>query len=85
MIVNVIDLRSRPYRWKSVRAVCEAAAKDNEAEDSDLISPVIGVEVDYAERDCVSVREAMLWAEQLGGLMTLHLYDRDEEADLPDV
>jgi hypothetical protein len=85
MIVNLIDLRSRPYRWKSVLAVCEAAVKDNEAEDSDVISPGIGVDVDYAERDDISVREAMLWAEQLGGLVTLRLYDRDEEADLPDV
>lgn len=84
MIVNLIDLRSRPYRWKSVLAVCEAAVKDNEAEDCDLVTPGIGVEVDYAERDGISVREAILWAEQLGGLVTLHLHDRDEEADLPD-
>ena len=28
MIVNFIDLRSRPYRWSSVLAVVEAAAKD---------------------------------------------------------
>ena len=82
MIVNLIDLRSRPYRWKSVLAVCESAVKDNEAEDSDLIAPDVGVEIDYAERDGISVREAVLWAEQLGGLVTLHLYDQDEEAEL---
>ncbi len=82
MIVNLIDLRSRPYRWKSVLAVCESAVKDNEAEDSDLIAPGVGVEVEYAERDGVSLREAVLWAEQLGGLVTLYIYDRDEEADL---
>ncbi len=39
MIVNLVDLRSRPYRWKSVLAVCEAAVKDNNAEDSDQIKP----------------------------------------------
>ena len=82
MIVNLIDLRQRPYRWKSVLAVCEAASKDNEAEDSDRIAPGIGVEIDYAERDGISVREAVLWAEQMNGLVTLYLYDRDEEVEL---
>ena len=83
MIVNLIDLRERPYRWKSVMAVCETAIKDNEAEDYDRIAPGIVVEIDYAERDDLSVREAVLWAEQLGGLVTLHLYDPDEEAEAP--
>jgi hypothetical protein len=82
MIVNLIDLRERPYRWKSVLAVCETAIKDNEAEDSDRIAPGIGVEIDYAERDGISVREAVLWAEQMNGLVTLHLYDRDDEVEL---
>ena len=82
MIVNVIDLRERPYRWKSVLAVCEAASKDNEAEDSDRIAPSIGVEIDYAERDGISVRDAVLWAEQMDGPVTLHLYDRDDEVEL---
>ena len=41
--------------------------------------------LDYGEREGISVREALLWAEQLGGLVTLHLYEQDEEAELTDV
>lgn len=78
MIVNVIDLRSRQYRWASVLAVVEAASKDNWAEDSDQVGTGVGVEIDYAERDGISVREAVLWADRLEGMVTLYLYDRDE-------
>jgi hypothetical protein len=78
MIVNFIDLRSRPYRWSSVLAVVEAAAKDNQAEDADQVNSGFGIEIDYAERDGISVREAVLWADRLEGMVTLYLYDRDE-------
>lgn len=78
MIVNVIDLRSRQYRWASVLAVVEAASKDNTAMDSDKVGSGVGIEIDYAERDGISVREAVLWADRLEGMVTLYLYDRDE-------
>ena len=78
MIVNFIDLRSRPYRWSSVLAVVDAAAKDNQAEDADQVNAGFGIEIDYAERDGISVREAVLWADRLEGMVTLYLYDRDE-------
>lgn len=78
MLVNLIDLRERPYRWSCILAVVEAAAKDNAVEDSDKVDPGIGVEIDYAEREGISVREAVLWAERLDGMVTLYLYDRDE-------
>ena len=77
MIVNFIDLRARPYRWSSVLAVVEAAAKDNAAEDSDQVDDAVGIEIDYAERDGISVRDAVLWADRLEGMVTLYLYDRD--------
>lgn len=78
MIVNVIDLRSRQYRWASILAVVEAASKDNTAEDSDKVGGGVGIEIDYAERDGISVREAVLWADRLEGMVTLYLYDRDQ-------
>ena len=68
MIVNVIDLRERHYRWKKVVAVIQSAAKDNVAEDADQVSQEIGIEIDYAERSDLSVREAVLWAENMGGM-----------------
>ncbi len=77
MIVNVIDLREAPYRWKSVLAVVESAAKNNAAENADVVETEMGVEIDYAEREDLNVREAILWAEQLQGKVTLYLYDKD--------
>ena len=81
MIVNMIDLRSRPYRWSEVLAVVESAAKDNAAEDADKVEVGVEVEIDYAEREGISVREAVLWAERLGGKVTLYLYDLESETD----
>ena len=79
MIVNLIDLRENQYRWKAVLAVVENAAKNNEADGADKVASIVGVEIDYAERDGISVRDAVLWAEQLQGKVTLYLYDRDRE------
>ena len=79
MIVNMLDLRERPYRWSGILAVVQSASKDNDAEDADIVQNNVGVEIDYAERDGISVREAVLWADQLGGMVTLYLYDRDTE------
>ncbi|MEM9843588.1 MAG: hypothetical protein AAF965_02220 [Pseudomonadota bacterium] len=83
MLMNVIDLREKPYRWKSVVAVVENAAKNNAAEDSDPVETAAGVEIDYAEREDLNVREAILWAEQLQGKVTLYLYDKDGECKAP--
>ena len=79
MIVNVLDLRERPYRWKSICAVVQSATKDNVAEDADQVREGLGVEIDYAERMGISVREAFQWAEGLGGMVTLYLYDSEPE------
>ena len=80
MLVNVLDLREKPYRWSDVLAVAQNAAEDNVAEDGDKIpDQEDDVQIDYAEREGVSVREAILWAERLEGLVTLHIYDREDE------
>ena len=79
MIVNVIDLRENAYRWKSVLAVVESATKNNQAGDSDEVEQAVGIEIDYAEREDISVRDAILWAEGLQGKVTLYLYDKDRE------
>ena len=81
MIVNVIDLRERPYRWSTIIAVVESASKDNVVEDADKVKPAIGVEIDYAERADVSVRDAVLWADRMEGMVTLYLYDLDHKAE----
>ncbi|MCG6884174.1 MAG: hypothetical protein LJE62_10525 [Silicimonas sp.] len=79
MLMNVIDLRERPYRWKNVLAVVESASKNNSAKDADKIETAAGIEIDYAERDDLNVRDAVLWAEGLQGRVTLYIYDRDAE------
>lgn len=79
MIVNLIDLRERSYRWSSVVAVIESAAKDNIVEDADKVEVGLGIEIDYAEREGISVRDAILWADKMDGMVTLYLYDGDSE------
>ena len=83
MLVNVIDLREQEYRWAQIMAVLESATKNNEAEDADQVKPGAGIEIDYAERTGISVRDAMLWAEKTDGPLTLYLYDfeGDESED----
>ena len=81
MIVNVIDVRENTYRWKSILAVVESAGKNNVAENADVTDVTMGVEIDYAERDDISVRDAFIWAEQVQGKVTLYLYDRDTDAE----
>ncbi|MEO9825160.1 MAG: hypothetical protein ABJF50_12160 [Paracoccaceae bacterium] len=80
MIVNVVDVRENTYRWKSILAVVESAAKNNVADNADVTDASLGVEIDYAERDDISVRDAFIWAEQVQGKVTLYLYDRDADA-----
>ena len=79
MLVNMIDLREREYRWSRVMAVLESATKNNEAEDADQVKAGLGIEIDYAERTGLSVREAVLWAEKTDGPLTLYLYDDEGE------
>ncbi|MEP0564592.1 MAG: hypothetical protein ABJC64_09345 [Paracoccaceae bacterium] len=80
MIVNVVDVRENTYRWKSILAVVESAAKNKVADNADVTDASLGVEIDYAERDDISVRDAFIWAEQVQGKVTLYLYDRDADA-----
>lgn len=79
MIVNVIDVRENAYRWRSILAVVESASKNNVAEGADVTGDVMGVEIDYAEREDISVRDAFIWAEQLQGKVTLYLYDKESD------
>lgn len=83
MIVNVIDVRENAYKWRSVLAVVESAAKNNVAKGADVTGDVMGVEIDYAEREDISVRDAFLWAEQLQGKVTLYLYDQETKPKKP--
>jgi hypothetical protein len=80
MIVNVIDLRENPYRWARVLATVEDAGRATVAADGDQLKMQPGVAVDYAEREGISINEALKWAEYLPSPVVLTLYD-DESAN----
>jgi hypothetical protein len=73
---NIIDNRTRRYRWKTVNAVVEAVEHDNscldadQAPDSDPLSTV-----DYDALEAISVYEAIEWAMEQPCPVTLYLYD----------
>ncbi|PYE30018.1 hypothetical protein C8J35_1159 [Rhizobium sp. PP-F2F-G38] len=76
MIWNVIDNRTRPYRWKRVNAIIEAAEHDNSCIDADQaeeLSPL--AVIDHDRRDNVSVQEAIHWANGARCPVTLYIYD----------
>lgn len=72
-IVNIIDRRTRPYRFKVVNAIVEAAWHDNSVADSDQVDPYVGV--GYDELVGVSLEEAVRWAAAMPEQVALFLYD----------
>ncbi|WP_426267008.1 hypothetical protein [Sphingomonas sp. LHG3443-2] len=60
MLWNIVDNRTRRYRWKSVNATVEAVEHDNSCPDSDQApesDPLVSV--DYDALEAVSVNEAI--------------------------
>jgi hypothetical protein len=76
MIWNIIDRRERPYRWREVNAIVEAVEHDNSCRDADQAPEAdVATVVDYASLEAVSVREAIVWANEQRCPVTLYLYD----------
>jgi predicted AAA+ superfamily ATPase len=76
MIWNIIDRRSRHYRWKLVSAVIEAVEHGDSCADADQVREVSSMEViDNDQREGVSVAEALEWANVQRCAVTLYLYD----------
>ena len=76
MLCNVIDRRSRPFRWREVNAIVEATEHDNSCQDSDQAPECDPkVLVDYEALEAVSINEAVKWAESQPCPVTLYLYD----------
>nr|WP_315381424.1 hypothetical protein [uncultured Sphingomonas sp.] len=76
MLWNVIDKRTRPYRWREVNAIVEAVEHDNSCDDADQApesDPLLVV--DYDALEAVSVQEAIAWANAQRCPVTLYLYD----------
>lgn len=77
MIWNVIDNRKRPFRWERIKAIAEPTWHDNNNTDADKAESSAG-EVDYEERELLSVADAITWAHAFPFAVTLHLYDEND-------
>ena len=76
MLWNIIDYRTRPYRWREVNAIVEAIEHDNSCPDADQAPESDPkVVVDYEALEAVSVFEAVEWAQGQPCPVTLYLYD----------
>jgi hypothetical protein len=76
-LTNIIDRRTRPYRYLNINAIIEPTWHDNACKDADYISGS-DTWIGYAERQCVALHEAIEWANGHDDSVTLFLYD---EAD----
>ena len=77
MLWNIVDDRTRRYRWKSVNAIVEAVEHDNSCPDADQAPESDpSVSVDYDALEAVSVNEAIKWATEQPCPVTLFLYDQ---------
>lgn len=78
MLWNIIDKRTRPYRWSQVNAIVEAVEHDNSCADADQAPESDpSLTVDYDALEAVSVQEAVAWANEQRCPVTLYLYDID--------
>ena len=78
MIWNIVDNRTRRYRWAKINAVIEDVANDNSCDDTDVFDEENNNEPVCDDRQNISLHEAVMWAEQRSGKVTLYLYDEDD-------
>lgn len=72
MLCNIIDKRTRPYRWREVNAIVEATEHDNSCKDADEAPESDpNLTVDYEALEAVSVAEAVQLAESMPCPVTL--------------
>ena len=78
MIANIIDKRTNHFSWKTVNAIIEATWHDNSGKNADQAERgPPGTEIAYDQRECISIEEAIMWAQTESGLcpVTLFIYD----------
>ena len=78
MILNVVDNRTRKYRWKKVNAVLENTHQDNCCEDSDQAREDCEHQLMYDDRENISIAEAIKWGMAQKAEVTLYLYGTRE-------
>jgi hypothetical protein len=80
VILNIIDERTKLYRWRSVDVVIEPTWHDNTCTDADQTEPQSG-ESDYQERAEISLTEAITWAMGIGYPVTLYIRDASDNSN----
>lgn len=79
MIGNIIDNRTRPYRWKAIYAIVEATHHDNSCRDADWADPnEFRDNTLYEDRVGLSVEAAIAWAATFPDRVTLYLRDVED-------
>ena len=79
-ICNIIDRRSRPYRFLKVNAIIEPTRHDNRCKNADRAKPNRKMDKDWVGYDNlknVMVANAIQWADAHTDTVTLYLYDKD--------
>jgi hypothetical protein len=75
VILNIIDKRTRPYRWKQITAIVEPTYHDNSVHDSDQTDVPEHSFATYDTKEETSLAEAVAWANALPYAATLYFYD----------
>ena len=78
MILNIIDRRKSPYRFRKVNAIIEPTRHDNSVKNSDSAPKTDAEWIGYAEKEHIGVHEAVAWADSHQDEVTLYLYDHND-------
>lgn len=75
-ILNIIDRRKRPHRFKKINAIIEPTRHDNRCKDSDHAEGRDNW-MGYDEREHIALADAIEWAATFPDELTLYIYDED--------
>jgi hypothetical protein len=75
MIRNIIDRRTRRFRWKQITAIVEPTCHDNVVDDADQAEDAGPDAPVYDNRPAISITDAIAWATAIPCDVTLYLYD----------
>ena len=81
MLLNIIDRRKQPYRFKKVNAVIEPTRHDNKVKGADRAprSPKMdNLWIGCDDQEHVSLLDAVVWASMHPDHVTLYLYDPND-------
>jgi hypothetical protein len=82
VILNIIDRRTRRYRWKQITAIVEPTYHDNSAQDSDQTEAPEHSFSTYDQKEEISLADAVAWASALPYAATLYFYDLGDGASV---